>query len=88
MGSEGLILHVDADAFFASVEQRQKPTPPAPPIFSTCSTSSEEEHEATTNPTVGPDYDPNHETLTDTQSQHVPRGPRSSRALPRLLSQA
>ncbi len=22
-----------------------------------------------TNPTVGPDYDPNHETLTDTQGQ-------------------
>jgi len=24
-----------------------------------------------TNPTVGPDYDPNHETLTDTQGRPV-----------------
>lgn len=31
--SEGLILHVDADAFFASVEQRQKPSTAAVPVI-------------------------------------------------------
>ncbi len=33
MGSEGLILHVDADAFFASVEQRQKPSTARVPVI-------------------------------------------------------
>ena len=33
MGSEGVILHVDADAFFASVEQRQKPSTATAPVI-------------------------------------------------------
>jgi len=33
VGSEGLILHVDADAFFASVEQRQKPSTATAPVI-------------------------------------------------------
>jgi len=33
VGSEGLILHVDADAFFASVEQRQKPSTARVPVI-------------------------------------------------------
>jgi len=33
VGSEGLILHVDADAFFASVEQRQKPSTARAPVI-------------------------------------------------------
>jgi len=33
MGSDGLILHVDADAFFASVEQRQKPSTARAPVI-------------------------------------------------------
>jgi len=33
MGSEGAILHVDADAFFASVEQRQKPSTAMAPVI-------------------------------------------------------
>lgn len=33
MGYDGLILHVDADAFFASVEQRQKPSTARAPVI-------------------------------------------------------
>ena len=32
MGSEVVVLHVDADAFFASVEQRQKPSTALAPV--------------------------------------------------------
>jgi len=32
MGSEVMVLHVDADAFFASVEQRQKPSTALAPV--------------------------------------------------------
>jgi len=32
MGSEVVVLHMDADAFFASVEQRQKPSTALAPV--------------------------------------------------------
>jgi len=32
MRSEAVVLHVDADAFFASVEQRQKPSTASSPV--------------------------------------------------------